>query len=86
VSQSSQYLIPKIVDHFQRRADVIELGNTWVRRDFGDVRSVSDAYVGLALADTVPSVINIATGVVSSIGDIIEHLAQMSGQNRSESQ
>jgi len=79
VGQDTQYLIPKIVDHFLRRAEVIELGNTWVRRDFGDVRSVAEACVGLALATEVPPVVNIATGAVSSIGDIVEQLTALSG-------
>lgn len=79
VGQDTQYLIPKLVDHFRRRADVIELGNTWVRRDFGDVRSVADAYAGLALAADVPPVINIATGAVSSIDEILEQLTTLSG-------
>ena len=79
VGQDTQYLIPKIVDHFRRRAEVIELGNTWVQRDFGDVRSVADAYAGLALAKDVPPVVNIATGAVSSIGDILTQLTAISG-------
>jgi len=79
VGQDTQYLIPKIVDHFCRRSSVIELGNTWVKRDFGDVRSVADAYAGLAVAADVPSVVNVATGAVSSIGDILEHLTAISG-------
>lgn len=79
VGQDTQYLIPKIVDHFRRQADVIELGNTWVKRDFGDVRSVADAYAGLALARDVPPVVNVATGAVSSIGDILEQLTAISG-------
>lgn len=79
VGQETKYLIPKIVDHFQRRASVIELGNTWVRRDFGDVRSVADAYVGLVTAPSVPAVVNISTGRVSSVDEIIEKLADLSG-------
>lgn len=79
VGQDTQYLVPKIVDHFRRRAEVIELGNTWVKRDFGDVRSVADAYAGLALARDVPPVVNVATGAVSSIGDILDQLTAISG-------
>jgi nucleoside-diphosphate-sugar epimerase len=81
VGQDTKYLVPKIVDHFQRRAPVIELGNTWVRRDFGDVRSVADAYAGLVMAATVPATVNIATGHVSSISDIIEKLTALSGHH-----
>lgn len=77
--QDAQYLVPKIVDHFRRKAPVVELGNTWVKRDFGDVRSVAEAYVGLVLAQEVPPVVNIATGVVLSIADIIDRLARISG-------
>lgn len=79
IGQDTKYLVPKIVDHFRRRAPLIELGNTWVQRDFGDVRSVADAYVGLVMAPDVPRVVNIATGSVSSIADIIETLSALSG-------
>jgi nucleoside-diphosphate-sugar epimerase len=79
VGQGVEYLIPKLVDHFRRRAPVIDLGNTWVQRDFGDVRSVAEAYVGLALAREVPPVVNICTGQVCSIGAIVEMLSAMSG-------
>lgn len=81
VGQDTQYLIPKLIDHFRRRAKVIELGNTWVRRDFGDVRSVAEACVGLAMAANVPPVVNIATGAVSSIGDILEQLTALTGHH-----
>lgn len=79
VGQPIEYLIPKIVDHFVRRADVIELGNLFVFRDFGDVRSVAEAYVGLALAEAPPPLANVATGVVHSIDDILAVLTEISG-------
>lgn len=44
VGQATNFLIPKIVSHFASRASSIELGNTEVWRDFGDVRSVVLAY------------------------------------------
>ena len=80
IGQGTEYLIPKIIDHFRRRAPVIELGNLWVKRDFGDVRAVADAYVGLALAgDAPPQTVNIATGVVRSIDEILDVLAGLTG-------
>ena len=78
VGQASEYLVPKIVDHFKRRAPAIELGNTWVKRDFGDVRAVAAAYAGLVVADAPPPVVNLCTGVVSSIGEIVETLTALS--------
>lgn len=80
IGQGTAYLIPKIVDHFRRRARVIELGNLWVKRDFGDVRAVADAYAGLALTEAAPpATLNIATGTVRSIDEILDILAGLSG-------
>lgn len=80
IGQGTEYLIPKIVDHFRRRAPVIELGNLWVKRDFGDVRAVADAYVGLALAEAAPpATLNIATGTLWSIDEILGILSDLSG-------
>jgi nucleoside-diphosphate-sugar epimerase len=79
VGQGIEYLVPKIVDHFRRGADTIELGNLFVKRDFGDVRSVAEAYAGLALADAPPALVNICTGTVRSIDDILATLGQISG-------
>lgn len=81
VGQGIEYLIPKIVDHFRRGAGTIELGNLFVQRDFGDVRSVAHAYVGLALVEDPPARVNICTGTVHSIRMIIEMLTSISGRS-----
>ncbi|USU03381.1 GDP-mannose 4,6-dehydratase (plasmid) [Sphingomonadaceae bacterium OTU29LAMAA1] len=81
VGQETQYLIPKIIDHFRREANLIELGNTWVQRDFGDVRSVAEAYAGLVLTDKTPELVNIGTGIVSSIDDILAMLIEITGHS-----
>ncbi|RZT44847.1 nucleoside-diphosphate-sugar epimerase, partial [Sphingomonas sp. BK036] len=79
VGQGIEYLVPKIVDHFRRGVDTIELGNLFVKRDFGDVRSVAEGYAGLALADAPPALVNICTGTVRSIDDILATLGDISG-------
>lgn len=80
VGQGVEYLIPKIVDHFRRRAPMIELGNLWVKRDFGDVRAVADVYARLALEEaSPPRVFNICTGTLHSIDDILATLTGISG-------
>lgn len=77
VGQEPRYLIPKIVDHFRRRADVVELGNLDVRRDFGDVRAVAMAYAGLLEAVEPPAICNVATGALHSVRDIVDRLEKI---------
>ena len=62
VGQAPQFLLPKIVGHFQRGERVIELGNIDVERDFSDVRTVASAY---AVAPHAPAgeVFNVCSGV-----------------------
>lgn len=80
IGQDRLYLIPKIVDHFRRKATTIELGNLWVQRDFGDVRAVARAYAGLAArAELLPETVNLATGIVHSIESIISLLSEITG-------
>jgi nucleoside-diphosphate-sugar epimerase len=72
IGQGEQYLIPKIVAHFKRRAPSIELGNLDIRRDFGDVRSVVSAYCDLL--DTPASIgetYNVSSGETYSLHEII---------------
>lgn len=71
IGQEERYLIPKIVAHFKRRDSFIELGNIDVRRDFGDVRSVASAYAGLIEADTGDVIVNIASGAIYSVRELI---------------
>jgi nucleoside-diphosphate-sugar epimerase len=79
VGQETRYVIPKIVDHFRRKAPMIELGDIDVRRDFGDVRSVAEAYAGILLAANPPPILNISTGCAHSIHEIVDLAAQISG-------
>lgn len=79
IGQATEYLVPKIVDHFRRAAPAIELGNLFVKRDFGDVRSVAEAYAGLVTGDMPPALVNICTGAVHSIDDILAALTGISG-------
>lgn len=81
VGQSEQFLIPKIVSHFRRRADVIELGNTEVERDFGDVRDVARVYRNILETKPVGRVINICTGIGVSISGIISILENLTNHH-----
>jgi nucleoside-diphosphate-sugar epimerase len=81
VGQQEQYLIPKIVAHFQRGDPIITLGNIDVGRDFGDVRSVVAAYCGLSLTPPAAPVVNICTGRLWNIQQIVSAATQITGHN-----
>lgn len=78
--QREPYLVPKIVRHFAERADVIELGNVDVVRDFLDVRIVVDAYRRLL---TVPAAVgetyNLCSGAGTSIRELVAMLEAITG-------
>jgi len=79
VGQSEQFLIPKIVGHFRRGEQVIELGNTAVIRDFGDVRDVAKAYASIVKALPLGGSFNICSGVGHSLGGILDMMATIAG-------
>ncbi len=79
VGQSNKFLIPKIVEHFKRRADTIQLGNVDVFRDFSDVRSVAWAYAELCENPAPGETLNISSGTGTSIAQIILILQEFTG-------
>ncbi len=79
VGQSEQFLIPKVIAHFRRGDRIIELGNTQVARDFGDVRDVAKAYAAIVKAAPVGTVLNICSGVGHSLGDVLDMMAEIAG-------
>jgi nucleoside-diphosphate-sugar epimerase len=75
--QSSNFLIPKLVSHFVRKADYIDLGNVNVEREFNDVRMVCQAYLRL-LENGVPGQLyNVCSGVPYKLQDVLEMLGQI---------
>jgi nucleoside-diphosphate-sugar epimerase len=77
--QAAQFLIPKLVSHFARRAPAIELGNLHVEREFNDVRMVCDAYLAL-LAQGVPGeVYNVCSGQPYTLLHVIGLLSEITG-------
>lgn len=84
VGQSTDFVIPKIVDHARRRAPGIELGNLDVERDFSDVRAVADSYVRLLdCPDAIGGTFNICSGRHYSLGQVIAMVERISGHSMS---
>ncbi len=82
--QQEKFLVPKIVAHFQRGADTIELGNIDIWRDFSDVRWVSQAYSQLLSApERGFNIVNLCSGRLTSIREIIVMLERLTGHQLS---
>lgn len=77
--QSVDFVIPKIADHFRRRAPVIELGNLDVERDFSDVRSVVDAYVRILNRKALNATVNVCSGRAISLRDVLRIASTLTG-------
>lgn len=79
VGQDENFLLPKIVSHFVRKADRIELGNLDVWRDFSDVRAVVSAYRGLLEARPIGQTVNVSSGVTHSLREVIDMCREITG-------
>lgn len=79
IGQEACFLIPKIVNHFKDKRDVIELGNLEVWREFGDVRNVAAIYQQLIERAPVGQTLNICTGQSHSLLDVLEICQSISG-------
>jgi len=80
--QAGHFVVPKIVEHFARRASRIELGNLDVVRDFLDVRVVATLYRQLLECDAaVSQVINLCSGRGIDLGGIIAKLEEITGHS-----
>jgi nucleoside-diphosphate-sugar epimerase len=79
MGQSLDFLLPKIVHHFQHRASIIELGNLDVVRDFSDVRSVVKRYRLLLEAHLAGETYNVCSGVGHSLQAVLQTAAELTG-------
>jgi nucleoside-diphosphate-sugar epimerase len=82
VRQSTDFLIPKIVDHIKRRAPFIELGNLDVARDFSDVRMVVAYYLKLLQKpQSSGSVFNVCSGKAYTLNEVLDMARRISGHD-----
>lgn len=79
--QAPNFVIPKLVDHFRRRATSIALGNLHVEREYNDIRFVCEAYLRLLEAGRPGETYNICTGQTYSFDKVISTLERVSGHS-----
>lgn len=76
--QAVNFVIPKLVDHFARRASAVELGNLHVEREFNDVRMVCRVYRALLEKPMPGEVFNVCSGQPYTLQYVIDVLSQLS--------
>lgn len=79
IGQADNFLLPKIISHFKRKATQIELGNLDVARDFSDVRTIAKAYCELLLKAPTGQTFNICTGKAYTLRDVIQLVEDIAG-------
>lgn len=79
VGQSKKFLLPKIVDHYQRACKSIELGNLKISRDFSDVRDVVKFYAKLLNQNSSGGVYNVCSGKAYTLAQVLKMITEFSG-------
>ncbi|MDF1832140.1 MAG: GDP-mannose 4,6-dehydratase [Porticoccaceae bacterium] len=82
LGQDEKFLIPKIVRHYKNKAATLQLGNLNVSRDFSNVRWIAQVYVALlALENEEQHIVNLCSGEMSSIDEVLEVVRRLTGVN-----
>jgi len=80
--ETNPHLIPRIVEEFQKKGNVIELGNLTPLRDYVYVEDMAEALITVAHADHLQKeVFNIGTGEEYAVTEIVQKLNQITGGN-----
>lgn len=80
IGQAKNFLIPKIVDHFRRRAKIIEMGNLDVWREFNDVRTVTHLYRQIIeTPEAVGDIFNVCSGKAWSLREVVALCEELTG-------
>ena len=83
--QSVDFVIPKMVAHFQRRQAVLKLGSLHVEREYNDVGWVCEAYLrllGLPAPPTVQDrVVNLCSGEMHTLQTVLSTLQALTGHH-----
>ena len=79
IGQSEQFLIPKIVNHFREKKQVIALGNLDISREFNDILFVCEVYHKLLESTKKSETVNICSGRGLKLLDIVDMMNLIAG-------
>ena len=81
--ETNPHLLPVLMDQLRKGSDVIEVGNTWPKRDYIDVADAASGFAAAALGgDLEPGdceVVNLSSGNQYSVDEILERLRSALG-------
>jgi len=80
VGHDLRFVIPKIINHFKQKLELIELGNIDVLREYNDVRTVCQIYLKLLTYGEIGQIYNICSGRAFTLREIIHKLRVMTKQ------
>lgn len=77
--QGPSFVVPKLVDHFYRRAPSIQLGDLAVQREFNDVQMVCSAYLQLLQHGEAGQTYNVCSGQPHTLRHVLDTLTRLTG-------
>jgi len=69
--QNINFIIPKIAKAFNDKANVLELGNIEVYREYNSIEFICECYFQLALSSYTKEIVNLCTGKTYSLSQVI---------------
>lgn len=79
--QHLNFVIPKLVEHFARRAPAIALGSLDVEREFNDVGMICSAYLQLLQYGEAGQTYNVCSGRPYALQYVIDELTSITGHH-----
>jgi len=83
VGQGDWFVVPKIVNAFVAKKKTLKLGNIEIEREFNDLRDVVEIYTQLLFSTATIGTVNLCSGSISSIKNVISIVSDITGQKLS---
>ncbi len=81
--ETNPHLLPALMDQLRNGSEVLEVGNTWPKRDYIDVVDAAGGFAAVALGDNPGpgecETVNLSSGDQYSVDEILERLQSVLG-------
>lgn len=79
--QNVNFVIPKIAKAFKDKANVLELGNIDVYREYNSIYFICECYYKLAISDFKSEIVNLCSGKTYSLNEILKICSEISNHS-----